>query len=57
LIGSLSLWTRGQPGFFDEVVLLRKVGNKNKKDKVLRKTINELDWFPLPLGEGAARLF
>jgi hypothetical protein len=45
------------PGFFDEVVLLRKVGNKNKKDKVLRKTINELDRFPLPLDEGVARLF
>jgi hypothetical protein len=51
-IGSLALWERALPGLFDGVVLLRKVGNKNKKGKVLHKTINELDRFPLPLGEG-----
>ncbi|QXN61762.1 hypothetical protein [Serratia fonticola] len=46
LTPTLSRRARELPGFFDEVVLLRKVGNKNKNGKVLRKTINELDRFP-----------
>jgi hypothetical protein len=40
------------PGVLGRIVLLRKVGNKNKKGNVLLKAINELDRFPLPLGEG-----
>ncbi|MDK2378550.1 hypothetical protein, partial [Serratia fonticola] len=38
------------PGVLGRIVLLRKVGNKNKKGNVLLKAINEFDRFPLPLG-------
>jgi hypothetical protein len=49
------------PGVLGRIVLLRKVGNKNKKGNVLLKAINELESVPSPFGspqgEGASSVW